>query len=78
MKATFSYTGDLLTISLSLSGDGDQAVAKLVEKMTQAHVNVSYDRSGIYDYRDPRPDGIHVTLKVPEPKTNDCSGDESA
>ena len=66
MNATFSYTGNVLTISLSLEDDGDHAIAKIVEqRLHNASVSVSHscDRFG---YGDTKPNGIHVTLSAPQ------------
>lgn len=65
MKATFNYSGDLLTISLSIEGEGDQAIAKIVEKrLCDASIYVTYENSArMYDYRDPKPNGIYIKLQ---------------
>lgn len=68
MNASFSYTGDHLTISLSVDGEGDEAVAKLVEGLRQASVNVTYT-SDRYGYSTPKPSSIQVTLQAPDAQT---------
>ena len=74
MNATFKYTGDRLYISLSIDGEGDEAVAKLVEGMTEATVSVSHESNHYSSYRDPKPNGIHVTLRRPEPPKPEDQG----
>lgn len=77
MKATFQYTGNALYVSLSLEDDGDQAIARIVEqRLNNARVNVSYESGGMYSYRDPKPNGIHITL-LPPTQTSPGADEES-
>jgi hypothetical protein len=69
MKASFEFDGDRLHIRLSVEGETEVAIARLMETFSSASVSLDRGRYGDYGYgwREREPKAVDIILRRPPP-----------